>query len=98
MSDQHTSDNESGFGGDSPLAKGYMWATVIMTMALELALPILLGIYVDYKLGTKCFFLILGVFLGFFAMIVNFIKLVKSKELQRTVDTRKNVKQDKIGK
>ncbi len=84
--------------GRSPLAMGYVWATVITSMAIEMALPILLGIYLDSKLGTVCLFLIFGVFLGFFAMIANFIKLMKSKGFHRGVNPRKNEKQDKTGK
>lgn len=67
----------------SPLAIGYMWATVVITMGIELALPVLLGAYLDFKLGTVCLFIILGVFLGFFIMVINFIKLMKSKAFQQ---------------
>ena len=63
----------------SPLAIGYMWAMVIMTMGIEMVLPILLGVYLDFKLGTVCLFLIIGIFLGFSIAVANFIKLMKSK-------------------
>ncbi|MCL2120587.1 MAG: AtpZ/AtpI family protein [Planctomycetaceae bacterium] len=82
----------------SLLALGYMRATVIMTMALEMALPVFLGVYADYKLGTKCLFLIFGVFFGFCAMIVNFVKLIQSNEFHQTVSSKKRVKKDNADK
>ena len=75
-----------------------MWATVIMTMALETAIPIVMGVLADSKLGTKYLFLILGIFLSFCAMIVNFIKLMKLKWLRKTVNANKTANQDKTGK
>ena len=91
LSNENSGDTNSNTENDgrSPLALGYMWATVIMTMTLEMALPVVLGVYVDYKLGTKCLFLIFGIFFGFCAMIFNFIKLLKSKDFQRTVKNKK---------
>ena len=65
--------------GRSPWAIGYMWSVVIMSLGIELVLPILLGVYLDSKFGTVCLFLIFGVFTGFFVAIVNFIKLMKTK-------------------
>ena len=96
----HNSPEDSGQDARSPLAIGYMWATVIMTMGIESVLPILLGVFLDYKLGTVCLFLILGIFLGLFIMVVNFIKLMKSKEFQPKVNPKKHKhkQQDKAGK
>ncbi|MCL2623073.1 MAG: AtpZ/AtpI family protein [Planctomycetaceae bacterium] len=80
--------------GRSPVVLGYVWATIVMTMAIELIVPILLGVYADYKLGTKCVFLFFGIFIGFFIMVVNFVKLMKSKGFgfQQTGNTRKHEK------
>ena len=94
----HTrSDDTSQNDGRSPIVQGYVWATVITTMAVELILPILLGVYADYKFGTKYLFLLLGVFLSCVIMVVNFFKLVKSKDFQQNVNSSKCEKQDKTG-
>ena len=84
--------------GRSPIAQGYAWATIIITMAVELVLPILLGVYADYKFGTKCLFLLLGVFLSCIIMVANFIKLMKSKDFHQTGNSNMNEKQGNTGK
>jgi len=95
----HTrSDDKTNNDGRSPFVQGYVWATVIITMTVELIVPILLGVYADYKFGTKCLFLLLGVLLGFIIMVVNFIKLMKSKDFHQNGNSNKNEKQGKTGK
>ena len=83
--------------GRSPLAIGYMWSVVIMSLGIELVLPILLGVYLDSKFGTICLFLILGVFFGFFVAAVNFIKLMKTQGFHQMGNKTKNKKQGKTG-
>ena len=75
----HPNDDDFEEDGRSPLAIGYMWSVVITSLGIELVLPILLGVYLDFKLGTRCLCLILGVLLGFFVAAVNFIKLMKTQ-------------------
>ena len=89
----HLSDDDD-FEEDcrSPLAIGYMWSVVIMSLGLELVLPILLGVYLDSKFGTVCLFLILGIFFGFFVAAVNFIKLMKTNGFHQKGNKTRNKK------
>ena len=73
----------------SPIAMGYAWATIIISMGFELVIPIVLGIYADHKWGTKCVFLLIGIVVGFFVVIVNFAKLLKSNKLHSIGKTEK---------
>ena len=41
------------------------WTSRIMTIALEMVLPSLLGIWADRRLGTGMLFVVLGAILGF---------------------------------
>ena len=95
----HTCTNDkTNDDGRSPFVQGYVWATVIISMTVELIVPILLGIYSDYKFGTKCLFLLLGVFLSCVIMVVNFIKLMKLKGFHQIGNSNKNEKQGKTDK
>ena len=82
----------------SSYVQGYVWATVIITMAVELVVPILLGVYADYKFGTKGVFLLLGVFLSCIILVTNFVKLMKSKDFHQMGGSNKDEKQGKTGK
>ncbi|MDR1957623.1 MAG: AtpZ/AtpI family protein [Planctomycetaceae bacterium] len=82
----------------SPAAQGYAVASTIISMGFELAVPIVLGVITDYKFGTKCLFLIFGVFLGFTAMVVNLTKLAKTKKLGKNNVSEKTVKPEKFEK
>jgi F0F1-type ATP synthase assembly protein I len=81
--------------GRSPIVQGYIWATIITTMTIQLVLPILLGVYADYRFGTKYIFLFLGIFLSLLIMVVNFVKLMKSKEFSQSGSSGKSEKQGK---
>jgi F0F1-type ATP synthase assembly protein I len=48
----------------SPLAIAYEWASRIMVVSLEMVVPGLAGYGLDYWLGTKAVFVILGFILG----------------------------------
>ena len=73
----------------SAIARAYGWTAQITTIALEMVLPALGGVWLDKKLGTKFLFLIIGAVLGF---VVGFWHLLKL-----TVNASKNTqdKQDK---
>ena len=58
----------------SAIARAYGWTAQITTVALEMVLPALGGVWLDAKLGTKFLFLILGAVLGF---VVGFWHLLK---------------------
>ena len=48
----------------SSMALAMAWASRIMTISLEMALPGLGGYWIDQKLGTKLVFTLVGVGLG----------------------------------
>jgi len=58
----------------SPLAEAAAWGSRVTTIALEMALPGLLGLWIDRQLGTVMLFLVLGVTLG---MTVGMLHLVR---------------------
>lgn len=49
----------------SPLAVALSWATQAMTIAAEMAIPGLVGYWLDGRLGTGVFLTLVGVGLGF---------------------------------
>ena len=48
----------------SAMALAMAWASRVMTVSLEMALPALLGYWVDQWLGTGIVFVVLGAVLG----------------------------------
>lgn len=64
----------------SPLANGYAWATRITGIGLEMALPVLLGAWLDRKLGTLVLFVLLGTFLGLGIGFVQLLKIVREEK------------------
>lgn len=63
--------------GRSPFAVGYAWAVRISNLGIEMALPILLGVWLDHLLGTVVVFLLLGIFLGMAIAVLQLIKIVR---------------------
>jgi F0F1-type ATP synthase assembly protein I len=59
----------------APLAQALSWSTAIITIALEMVLPAVLGLWVDRKLGTKMVFLILGAAAGLAGGMIHLIRL-----------------------
>jgi F0F1-type ATP synthase assembly protein I len=55
---------------------GMEWATQVMTIAIEMAVPGLAGYWLDTRLGTKVLFLIVGVALGFILGLWQLLRLV----------------------
>ncbi|QDT37725.1 AtpZ/AtpI family protein [Stratiformator vulcanicus] len=64
--------------GRSPLAVGLAWSSRITTIALEMALPPLLGWWLDTKLGTTPLLVILLSILGFASAMFHLIALARS--------------------
>lgn len=53
------------------------WVSHITTIAVEMVLPIVIGYWLDQRLGTKIVFMILGLVLGFSTGMWHLLKLVK---------------------
>lgn len=62
----------------SPIAKAAAWAARILTVALEMVLPALIGTWVDQKLGTVAVFMLIGLGLGGFAATVHLMQMIKN--------------------
>ncbi|MGL6226272.1 MAG: AtpZ/AtpI family protein [Thermoguttaceae bacterium] len=63
----------------SPLAIGYTWSIIVSSIAFEMVLPILLGFWIDQKLGTLVLFTLLGAVLGMTIALLQLIQLGKPK-------------------
>ncbi|MGL4593558.1 MAG: AtpZ/AtpI family protein [Thermoguttaceae bacterium] len=61
----------------SPIAIGYIWATRITGIGLEMVLPALFGIWLDQKFGTLILFMLIGLLVGFYAGLMQLIRLSK---------------------
>ena len=60
-----------------PLAQAAAWASRVMTVALEMVLPGLIGIWIDRKLGLKAACTLVGFGLGFSVALWHLIRLTK---------------------
>lgn len=63
--------------GISPLAAGLQWATTITTIGLEMALPPLLGMWLDDRYGTGLLWTLVLALLGFFTAMRHLWQLTK---------------------
>jgi len=54
------SPNDHNPDGPTLIAIAYGWAARIMTVALEMVVPGLIGVWLDKRLGTKIVFVLLG--------------------------------------
>ena len=61
----------------SPIAVAMHWASQVTTISIEMVLPILFGVWVDRRLGTKVVFTILGGVGGLWLGIWNLIRIAK---------------------
>ena len=67
------------------------WTSRITTIALEMALPGLVGFWLDRWLGTQVVLLILGVLVGFASGMWHLIQLTKPPRMDgRRGSSRKN--------
>lgn len=68
----------------SPIAVGYTWSAMITSIAMEMALPPLLGAWLDHKCGTLVVFTILGALLGMAVGLMHILKIAKQSEKDET--------------
>ena len=61
----------------SPLSVGVEWAAKISSLGLGMGLPVLLGYFIDTKLGSRPVGLLSGSILGFLVLMVNILKLAR---------------------
>ena len=61
----------------SPYAVGYELSVRVTTIALEMALPPVFGIWLDSKCGTVILFTVLGAVLGMTTALIHLIQLGK---------------------
>ena len=74
-----------------PLAQAAAWASRVMTVAFEMVLPGLIGIWIDRKLGTKAVFTLAGFGLGFSVALWHLLQLAKRPpDLQGKAPQRKD--------
>jgi ATP synthase protein I len=62
----------------SPIAIAVHWASQVTTISIEMVLPILLGVWVDSKLGTKAVFTIVGGIGGLWMGIWYLLRITKT--------------------
>lgn len=64
----------------SSLAVAAVWASHVMTISLEMALPALAGHWLDRPLGTGPLFLLLGALFGFVAGMWHLLRLTAKRQ------------------
>ncbi len=63
--------------GRSPIAVAMHWASQVTAISVEMVLPILLGVWVDSRLGIKAVFAVLGGICGLWLGIWNLLRIAK---------------------
>ena len=66
--------------GRSPISRGYVLADRVFSIAIQMAVPPVLGWWVDGKLNTSPWLLVLGTVFGFVASLYQLIKLGNDSE------------------
>ena len=64
----------------SPLALAAAWSARVTTIALEMVIPGMIGLWIDRQLGTVMVFLVLGVVLGMTVGMLHLVRLGVSAE------------------
>ena len=72
--------NEEDRDGRSAVARGYVLATRVTSISLQMALPPVVGWWIDDQLGTTPWLTILGVVLGFTTSMRELLRLAKESE------------------
>ena len=65
--------------GVSSIAEAMKWVAVVTSVVGVMTAPVLIGIWMDNLLGTKCLFVILGVIIGFVGGMYCLLDMVKAK-------------------
>jgi F0F1-type ATP synthase assembly protein I len=73
----------------SNFAKAYSWAARIMTVALEMVFPGVIGIWLDRRLGTVALFTILGFGIGLPLGLWHLLRMTSQKEASTNVDSQR---------
>ncbi len=61
------------------MAEAIKWVSVVTSVVGVMTVPVLGGLGIDYLLGTKCLFLILGAIFGFVGGMYCLLDMVKAK-------------------
>jgi F0F1-type ATP synthase assembly protein I len=72
-----------------PLVAAFQWTSRITSIALEIALPGVIGLWLDRKLGTGFLLLVLGVILGFVAGLISLINLARQPQSDERDETKR---------
>ncbi len=54
------------------------WVSQVTSIALEMVVPAVLGLWIDQKLGTRFVFLLIGVILGLIASMLSLLHLART--------------------
>jgi F0F1-type ATP synthase assembly protein I len=65
--------------GVSGMAEAMKWVSVVTSVVGVMTVPPFVGIWIDYLLGTKCLFAILGVVFGFVGGMYALLNMVKAE-------------------
>jgi hypothetical protein len=66
--------------GRSPIAIAMQWATQVMTICIEMVVPIVLGVWADRRWGTKFVLTLIGAAAGLWLGLWSLMQLGKSME------------------
>ena len=77
----------------SPIVIATQWATRIMTLAIEMVVPGLGGIWLDGRLGTKALFTLLGFALGGTFALWQLLRMTKPPAGRTNSDSSENREQ-----
>lgn len=73
----------------SIVAKAYSWAAKIMTVALEMVVPGVIGVWLDRRLGTIALLTVLGFGFGLVLGLWHLLRMTARKEARSNDATRK---------
>ena len=62
----------------SPLGIGLEWSTRITTIGLEIAVPALVGWWLDERLGTEGWLVVVGAVLGAISATLHLVQMVQA--------------------
>lgn len=68
----------------SPVALAAAWASQVTGIGLEMAVPPVLGLWIDRKLGTGFAFTTLGAILGLYVALRNLLRLAQVAQGRRS--------------
>ena len=77
MGDLDNPDEKKRLSGYSPLAKGYLLGTLVLTATIEAVIPMIVGTWLDKRYQMAPLFVLLGIGLGIVIMVTQLLKIVK---------------------